>query len=66
MSAATLTASDLARQAKKYEAFVNWSGMAVNIKKCAVTGTMWGQAPRSDSDKVLSSKMMKMLQQGLK
>jgi len=35
--------------------------MAVNVKKCAVTGILWGQARRNGNDKVLSSKMMKML-----
>ncbi|DBB13418.1 TPA: hypothetical protein ACH3X3_15251 [Trebouxia sp. C0006] len=65
MLAAALSATDLARQAEKIEAFVNWSGMAVNVKKCAVTGIVWGQARRNGSDKVLSSKMMKMLQQRL-
>ncbi len=39
--------------------------MAVNVKKCAVSGVLWGQARRNGSDKVLSSKMMKMLQQRL-
>ncbi len=65
MLAAALTASDLARQAEKIEAFVNWSGMAVNVKKCAVTGILWSQARKNGSDKVLSSKMIKMLQQRL-
>ncbi len=65
MLAAALSATDLARQAEKVEAFVNWSGMAVNVKKCAVTEILWGQARRNGSDKVLSSKMMKMLQQKL-
>ncbi len=65
MLAAALPATDLARQAEKIEAFVNWSGMAVNVKKCAVTGILWGQARRNGSDKVLSNKMMKMLQQRL-
>jgi len=62
MLAAALSATDLARQAEKIEAFVNCSGMAMNVKKCAVTGILWGQARRNGSDKVLSSKMMKMLQ----
>ena len=53
MLAAALSATDLARQAEKIEAFVNWSGMAVNVKKCAVTGILWGQARRNGSDKVL-------------
>ncbi len=35
--------------------------MAVNVKKCAVTGILWGQARRNGSDKVLSSKTLKML-----
>ncbi len=65
MLAAALSATDLARQAEKIEAFVNWSGMAVNVKKCAVTGMLWGQARRNGCDKVLSSKTMKMLQQRL-
>jgi len=65
MSAAALSATDLARQAEKIEVFVNWSGMAVNVKKCAVTGILWDQARRNGSDKVLSSKMMKMPQQRL-
>jgi len=65
MLASALSATDLARQAEKIEAFVNWSGMAVNVKKCAVTGILGGQACRNGSDKVLSSKMMKMLQQRL-
>ena len=65
MFAAALSATDLARQAEKIEAFVNWSGMAVNVKKCAVTGILGGQACRNGSDKVLSSKMMKMLQHRL-
>ncbi len=52
--AEALSATDLARQAEKIEAFVNWSGMAVNVKKCAVTGILWGQACRNGSDKVLS------------
>ena len=60
-----MSATDLARQADKIEAFVNWSGMAVNVKKCAVTGILWGQARRNGNDKVLSSKMMKILQQRL-
>ena len=38
--ATPLSATDLARQAEKIEAFVNWSGMAVNVKKCAVTGIL--------------------------
>ena len=42
---------DLARQAEKIEVFVNWS-MAVSVKKCAVTGILWGQAYRNGSDKV--------------
>ncbi len=63
MLAAALSATVL--QAEKIEAFVNWSGMAVNVKKCAVTGILWGQARRNGSDKVLSSKTMKMLQQRL-
>ena len=62
MLATALSATDLARQAEKIKACVNWSGMAVNVKKCAVTGILWGQARRNGSDKVLSSKMMKMLQ----
>jgi len=61
--AAALSGSDFARQAEKIEAIVNWLGMAVNVKKCAVTGMLWGQACRNGSDKVLSSRMMKMLQQ---
>ncbi len=65
MLAAALSASDLAKQAEKIEAFVNWSSMAVNVKKCDVTGILWGQAHRNGSDKVLSSKMIKMLQQRL-
>lgn len=65
MLAAALSASDLTRQAEKIEAFVNWSGMAVNVKKCAVTGILWGQACKNGNDKVLSSKMIKMLQQRL-
>jgi len=40
MLAAALSATHLARQAEKIEAFVNWSGMAVNVKKCAVTGIL--------------------------
>ena len=40
--------------------------MAVIVKKCAVTEILWGQARRNGSDKVLSSKMMKMLLQRLK
>ncbi len=36
MLAAALSATDLARQAEKIKAFVNWSGMAVNVNKCAV------------------------------
>jgi len=32
MLAAALSASDLAKQAEKIEAFVNWSSMAVNVK----------------------------------
>ena len=51
---AALSATDLARQAEKVEAFVNWLGMAVNVKKCAVTGILWGQARRNCSDKVIS------------
>ena len=39
--------------------------MAVNVKKCAVTGQLWGQACRMGSDKVLSMKMMKMLEERL-
>ncbi len=65
MLAAALSATDLARQAGKIEAFVSWSGMAVNVGKCAVTGILWVQARRNGSEKVLSSKMMKMLQQRL-
>ena len=65
MLAAALSATDLARQAEKIEAFVNWSGMAVNVKKRAVTGILWGQAHRNGNDKVLSSKMLKMVQQRL-
>ena len=61
MLAAALSATDLARQVDKIEAVVNWSGMAVNVKKCVVTGILWGQACRNGNDKVLSSKMMKML-----
>ncbi len=34
MLAAALSATALARQAEKIEAFVNWSGMAVNVRKC--------------------------------
>ncbi len=37
----------------------------MNVKKCDVAGIQWGQARRNGSDKVLSSKMMKMLQQRL-
>lgn len=62
MLAAALSATDLARQAEMIEAFVNWSGMAVNVKRCPVRGILWGQARRPGSDKVLLSKMMKMLQ----
>jgi hypothetical protein len=65
MLAAALSTTDLARQAEKIEAFVNWSGMAANAKKRAVTGILWGRACRNGSDKVLSTKMMKMLQQRL-
>ncbi len=65
MFAAALSATDLARQAEKMLAFENWSGMAVNVKKCVVTGILWGQARRNGSDKVLSSKMIEMLQQRL-
>ncbi len=65
MLATALSATDLARQAEKIEAFVNWSGMAVNVKKCAVTGILWGRARKNGNDKVLSSKMLKMLQQRL-
>ena len=39
--------------------------MAVNDKTCAVTGILCGQARRNGSDRVLSSKKMKMLQQRL-
>jgi len=46
MSAATLTASDLARQAKKYEAFVNWLGMAVNIKRRGCDRNNVGPSPQ--------------------
>ena len=63
--ATPLSATDLARQAEKIEAFVAWSGMAVNVKKCVVTGILWGQTRRNCSDEVLSDKMMKMLQQRL-
>ena len=56
-----LTLQDKQRRLKR----VNWSGMAVNVKKCDVTGILWGQARRNGNDKVLSSKMMKMLQQRL-
>jgi len=56
MLAAALSATDLARQAEKIEAVVNWSGMAANVKKCVVTGILWGQVCRNGSDKVLSSK----------
>ena len=65
MLATALSATDLARQAEETEAFVIWSGMAVNVKKCAVTGILWGQACRNGNDQVLSSKMLKMLQQRL-
>ena len=65
MLATSLSATDLARQAEKIEAFVNWSGMAVNVKKCTVTGILWGQARRNGKVKLLSSKMLKMLQQRL-
>ena len=60
-----LSATDLAQPAEKIEASVNWLGMAVNDRKCAVTGILWDQARRNGSDKVLSSQMMKMLQQSL-
>jgi len=62
MLAAALSATDLARQAEKIEAFANWSGMAVNVQKCAATEMLWAQAQRNGSDTVLSSRMMKMLQ----
>ena len=39
--------------------------MAVNVKICAVTGMLWGQPRRNGSDKVLSRRMVKMLQQRL-
>ncbi len=62
MLATTLSATDLTRQAENLEAFVNWLGMSVNVKKCAVTGLLWGQALRTGRDKGLSSKMTTMLQ----
>ena len=65
MLAAALPAIDPARQAEKVEAFVNWSGMAVNVKKCAVTGILWGHARRNGIDKVPPSKLMQMLRQRL-
>jgi len=44
---------------------VNWSGMAMNVQTCAMTGRLWGQACRNGSDKVRLSKCMTMLQQRL-
>jgi len=58
MLAAALSATDLAGQAEKIEAFVNWSGMAVNVQQCAVTEMLWGQARINGSAKVLSSVSM--------
>ena len=40
LAAATSSPSGLPTQALKIEAFVSWSGMAVNLQKCAVTGTL--------------------------
>lgn len=45
--------------------FVSWLGMAVSVQTYAVTGILCGQARRNASDRVLSSKEMKVLQQSL-
>ncbi len=59
------TLSELDAQAKKIEAPVDWSGMAVNVQKCAVPGVLWGQAQRSGSIRVLSAGMIRMLKSRL-
>ena len=47
--------------AQKVQAFVAWSGMTVNCKKCAITGILCGQAHRDGSSNVLSKSMINMV-----
>ena len=46
MLATALSATDLARQAEKIEALVNWSGMTVNVKKTCCDRNSVGPGPQ--------------------
>ena len=54
LAAMTNSIANMRVQAQKIQAFVNWSGMTVNCKKCAITGMLYGQAHRDGSSSVLS------------
>ena len=53
--------ADMKVQAQKVQAFVAWSGMTVNCKKCAITGMLYGKAQRDGSSSVLSKSMINMM-----
>ena len=61
LAAMTGSIADMKVQAQKVQAFVAWSGMMVNCKKCAITGMLYGQAQRDGSSSVLSKSMINMM-----
>ena len=61
LAAMTNSIADMKVQAQKVQAFVSWSGMTVNCKKCAITGILYGQAHRDGSSSVLAKSMINMV-----
>ena len=61
LAAMTANFADMKVQAQKVQAFVAWSGVTVNCKKCAITGMLYGQAQRDGSSSVLSKSMINMM-----
>ena len=61
LAAMTNIIADMKAQAQKLQAFVAWSGMTVNCKKCAITSILYGQAHRDGSSRVLSKNMINMV-----
>ena len=61
LAAMTSSVADMKVQAQKIQAFVAWSGMTVNCRKCAIVGMLHGQAHRDGSSSVLSKSMINMM-----
>ena len=59
--AAMTSIADMKLQAQKIQEFLTWSAMAVNCKKCAIKGMLYGQTHKDGSNNALSKSMMRML-----